>query len=227
VDGIVVLDREGAFQRIVNPAGGEGPPPRFSGLTVDSQGVLYALSEELGKVFVLDRELKTVRTMGQKGGSSGSLSRPPGVAVDDRRGLVYVVDYMRHSVSVYDLAGQFLDEIGGMGISPGWFQYPKDCAVDPQGRLYVADAFNQRVQVLEVSVTRPPAPRATEGESAPEPESPAPEPTDEAAPPAETTAPPQTAPTTPAPEQPAPVQPTPPSGAEPQAEPSAPGELAK
>ncbi len=41
-----------------------------------------------------------------------------------------------------------MNEFGGEGWGPGWFNYPKDICVDTQGRLFVADAFNKRVQIF-------------------------------------------------------------------------------
>lgn len=167
--GIVVIEADGR-QHLINPAAKElGGEPHFSALTLDEDGYLYAVSEELGRVFVLDGDLKVVRRFGQKGGSAGKLSRPQGVAADSRRGRFYVVDYMRHSVSVYDAGGKFLSELGGLGLGPGWFQFPKDVAVDSEGRLFVVDTFNQRLQVFEFTGPQPAAePAAAAAPLAPE-----------------------------------------------------------
>ena len=99
---------------------------------------------------IADARERFLFKFGQKGGSTGKLSRPQGIAVDSRRGRIYVVDYMRHTVNVYSRGGIYLYELGGRGWGPGWFNYPTDVAVDERGYLLVADLFNQRVQVLEV-----------------------------------------------------------------------------
>ncbi|MCK5506672.1 MAG: hypothetical protein KAJ10_16020, partial [Thermodesulfovibrionia bacterium] len=85
---------------------------------------------------------------GEKVGSSGKLSRPKAVGVDYRKGRMYVVDYMRHTISVYSMDGTFIFEFGGMGWGEGWFQHPLDLAIDSGSRIIVADLFNQRVQVF-------------------------------------------------------------------------------
>jgi tripartite motif-containing protein 2/3/tripartite motif-containing protein 71 len=59
------------------------------------------------------------------------------------------MDYMRHTLLIYDSSGSFLNEFGGAGWGPGWFSYPKDICIDNLGRLFVADTFNQRVQVFQ------------------------------------------------------------------------------
>jgi len=125
-------------------------PVKISDLTTDSDGHLYLLSEETGKIYVYGADDELLFSFGKKGGSSGKLSRPRGLALDEKKRCVYVVDYMRHTVLVYDLSGRFLFEFGGMGTAPRWFNFPTDITVDAQGRVIVADLFNQRVQVLEL-----------------------------------------------------------------------------
>lgn len=116
----------------------------------DAEGHLYLLSEETSKVYVYSADETFLFSFGEKGGVSGKMSRPRGLAIDEKRKVAYLVDYMRHTILVYDLAGRFVHEFGGMGRGPGWFNYPSDVALNRQGQLLVADLFNQRVQVLDV-----------------------------------------------------------------------------
>ncbi len=153
--GLVVLDEKGRFLRLLAPKDYIVSPKMarvasINDVTIDKKGRIYLLSEEMGRVYVYDRDERFLFKFGQKGGSTGKLSRPRGIAVDDERGRIYVIDYMRHTANVYSLDGKFLGEFGGRGWGPGWFNYPSDIAVDDQGNVIVADTFNQRVQVLEV-----------------------------------------------------------------------------
>lgn len=127
-------------------------PVKVIDIARDPQGHLYLLSEETSKVYVYSPSEEFLFSFGQKGGSSGKLSRPRSLAVDTKRKMIYVVDYMRHAVLIYDMTGRFLHEFGGLGWGPGWFNYPSSVAVDRRGRAIVADLFNQRVQVLDVKV---------------------------------------------------------------------------
>ena len=152
--GAVVLDAQGRFLHLLVPRDRLPPEPvkpaTIVDVAVDEEGRIYLLSEEMGRVYVYDARERFLFKFGQKGGSTGKLSRPQGIAVDSRRGRIYVVDYMRHTVNVYSRGGIYLYELGGRGWGPGWFNYPTDVAVDERGYLLVADLFNQRVQVLEV-----------------------------------------------------------------------------
>ena len=153
--GLVVLDRKGRFLNLLAPKDYIVSPnmtriAMINDVTIDKKGRIYLLSEEMGRIYVYDENERFLFKFGQKGGSTGKLSRPRGIAVDNQRGRVYVIDYMRHTANVYSLDGKFLGEFGGRGWGPGWFNYPSDIAVDDQGNVIVADTFNQRVQVLKV-----------------------------------------------------------------------------
>lgn len=120
-------------------------------VVVDRNGRIYILCPDEGKVIVLDEAHRVLFSFGAKGGSTGKLSRPRSLAVDAGREIIYVVDYMRHAIVVYNYEnGKYLFELGGMGFEPGWFNYPTNVEVDRRGNLIVADYFNHRVQVLYV-----------------------------------------------------------------------------
>lgn len=125
-------------------------PVRVGSVTIDADDKLYLVSAETSKVYVYDASETFLFSFGEKGGTPRKLSQPRGLAIDEKRGLLYVVDYMRHTILVYDRDGKFQFEVGGRGTGPGWFNFPVDVVVNPQGQVIVADLFNRRVQVLEV-----------------------------------------------------------------------------
>lgn len=125
-------------------------PVKVNYVAIDSQGRIYMVSPETGKIYVYDSEERFLFAFGTKGGSPGQLSNPRGLAIDEERGLIYVVDYMRHTILAYNMGGEFQFEIGGRGNTPGWFNFPNDIALNSRGEVIVADLFNRRVQVLDV-----------------------------------------------------------------------------
>jgi len=145
--GVLVLNNSGRVVDIMTPEE-SGKKVMLKNVTIDGEGRIYLLSSSLGRVYVYDENRKFLFKFGEKGGSSGKLSTPRAVAVDDRNGRIYIVDYMRHTVTVYDREGKFIYEFGGMGFREGWFQYPVDITIDSEGRIFVADLFNGRVQVF-------------------------------------------------------------------------------
>jgi DNA-binding beta-propeller fold protein YncE len=148
--GIVVLDSQKKLPEVFFVED-EGKKIKVNNVTVDGAGRIFIVSEEEGHIYVYDENRKFLFRFGEKGGSSGKLSRPMAVAVDNRTGRIFAVDYMRHTVAIYDPGGKYLSEFGGLGWGEGWFQHPKDIAVDSFGRILVADTFNDRVQVFQIN----------------------------------------------------------------------------
>ena len=146
VDGVAVLDKNGRFLRIMHAQEEEDPVPVTS-VSIDDNGTIYLVSEEAGRIYVFNKDGTLRHSFGDKGGITGKLSRPQAAAANPLTGFLYVVDYMRHSVSTYDAKGRFQSEFGGMGWGEGWFQFPRHIAADRAGRLFIADTFNHRVEV--------------------------------------------------------------------------------
>ncbi len=117
-------------------------------VAIDSDGRIFVLSEEMSKIYVYGPGENLIVSFGEKGGSPGKMSRPRGLGLDEKKQCIYVVDYMRHTVLVFDMAGRFIFEFGGRGDGPMWFDFPTAIAVDADGNVLVADLFNNRVQVL-------------------------------------------------------------------------------
>src|SRR6185295_18844749 len=110
------------------------------------------------RVFVADATLKRVFGYGADGklaiaiGHDGELQNPSGLALDRQRQVLYVADAKKHQVLCYSSAdGTFIRALGKRGVEPGEFNFPTNLSVDHEGRLYVADTLNFRVQVFDAS----------------------------------------------------------------------------
>ncbi|OEU57522.1 MAG: hypothetical protein BAW33_04500 [Desulfobacterales bacterium C00003104] len=151
---VVVLNKDGTLSHILSTADtvrDKSVNARITDVEIDDRGRIYLLSEDMGRIYVYDAQEKFLLKFGQKGGGAGKLSRPRGLSVDSDKKRVYCVDYMRHSVSAYSLEGQYLFEFGGLGWSKGWMQFPSGICVNREGYLLVADTFNHRIQVFEIT----------------------------------------------------------------------------
>lgn len=146
--GVLMLNNQGEFLDIISPEE-EGTKVKLNYVTLDKAGRIYLVSEGEGHIYVYDENRKFLFKFGQKGGSTGKLSRAQAVGIDNRSGRMYVVDYMRHTISAYDKDGEYLFEFGGLGWGEGWFQHPRDIYVDSVGRILVADTFNDRIEVFQ------------------------------------------------------------------------------
>jgi DNA-binding beta-propeller fold protein YncE len=107
-------------------------------------GSSLAVSDSaLKQVFILSPGGKLIRKLNKPDG----FGRPTGLAYDTQNQLLYVVDTLASVVCVFDEQGQYLRSIGG-DDSPVGFHYPTYAAVGPDGKLYVTDTLNFRLQVI-------------------------------------------------------------------------------
>lgn len=121
------------------------------GMAVDNDCNLYVVDGTLKRVVVYDQDGDFLTAFG----GSDKFQRPSHVDVDADARYAYVVDTGgvnndEHRIRVFDIAsGEHAYDIGHRGTGPGEFNLPKDIAVGPDGRLYVVDSSNFRVQVFE------------------------------------------------------------------------------
>ncbi|MEI6667887.1 MAG: 6-bladed beta-propeller [Acidobacteriota bacterium] len=99
------------------------------------------------RVQVFDADGRFLRTFGRLGDGSGDFDKPKGVAVDSD-GHIYVVEGISDVVQVFDDSGQFLLAFGGSGSGAGQLWLPSGIAI-ANGRIYVADSANRRIQVYQ------------------------------------------------------------------------------
>ncbi len=122
------------------------------GLTVDSQNNVWITDVGRHQVFKFTHDgdlLLTVGTASVPGTDSSHFNLPTDVAVLPD-GSFYVSDgYANSRVVKFSASGQFEFQWGTKGAGPGQFDLPHGIAIDGEGRVYVADRSNARVQVFD------------------------------------------------------------------------------
>jgi len=100
-----------------------------------------------------DPEGRQIMSFGKEGDGPGCFARPKGLAVDSD-GHIYVVDNMFDNVQVFDNEGRLLLVIGSTGREKGQFWSPAGIDI-VNDTIYVADMFNNRIQLLQYLGGRP------------------------------------------------------------------------
>jgi DNA-binding beta-propeller fold protein YncE len=104
--------------------------------------------------------LLTLGQRGEAGDGTGPLLNEPNDVLVAPNGDIYVAD--GHSgqgananrntvarIAKFDRNGNFLESWGRIGTAPGEFRTPHGLAMDSQGRLFVADRGNVRIQIFD------------------------------------------------------------------------------
>lgn len=143
VRGIVVLDPgKKAVREFSNTNGFVLPTP--TGLAVDSK-LVFATSADTNQLIVFDKKGHQLGALTKMDG----INRPVGVAVDEPRNLVVVVNSQEHAVRLYTRTLQFIKKIGERGTGDGQFNMPSYVCVLPGGGFAVVDTGNFRIQLFD------------------------------------------------------------------------------
>jgi DNA-binding beta-propeller fold protein YncE len=134
---------------------GEGVFRRAHGITIGPDGTLWLTDDLHQTVRQFTPEGKLLLTLGDPDKPSPlhggkPFNRPTHVALCPKNGDIYVSDgYGNSRVHKYDPKGRLLFSWGEPGTDPGCFNIPHNIATDAEGRVYVADRENHRVQIFD------------------------------------------------------------------------------
>lgn len=115
---------------------------RPNGVVADSAGNVYVADSSQHVVFIFDVQGKALKLMGR-----GMLGTPIGLAVDDKRGIIYVSDSkLNHVYGIEKSSGRVVRELG----AENEFKSPSGLVFDEErDRLYLSDTQNQIVRVYD------------------------------------------------------------------------------
>ena len=122
---------------------------RIIGLAMDDSDRLFVSDPGLRHVLVFNKDHKAEDVITE------GMVDPGGLAVDTQNRLLYVADIELDQILVYDADTlKLLRKMGTTGhkhelTSPGDFSKPAGVAVDAEGNLYVADTYNNRIEIFD------------------------------------------------------------------------------
>jgi len=153
-----VISRSEVPVRIYNAKGqlirswGTGIFQKPHGLGFDAEGRAWItdIGNHTARLFTPEGELVlTLGTPGVAGVDETHFDQPTDAAIGPD-GSVYIADgYGNNRVVRFDATGKFLQAFGTEGTGPGQFRLPHALVFDAQGRLYVADRSNGRIQIFD------------------------------------------------------------------------------
>ncbi|XP_077869343.1 uncharacterized protein LOC144360543 [Saccoglossus kowalevskii] len=142
---VQVIDKYGCCKKIISCERGR----KFWFLPEDvavSDDNHYFIADKWNhEIIVTDDDGKVIRCFGER-----DLVSPTGIAINPINSNVYVVDTYNNNIQVYNKHdGRNIKTIGCRGDGEGQLHDPLQIAIDEEGKLFVADCGNHRIQVFD------------------------------------------------------------------------------
>ena len=158
------FDASGAFLQSFGSNGtGNGQLRNAGDVAVDSSGNVYVTDLDNERIVKFNSSSAYVSLFGNSGTLDTQVSSAGGIVLDSRGDVFVSAPNIYQRVQKYSPSGSYLSYFGSFGSGSGQFYNCEGLSFDTTGRLYVADSFNNRIEVflpvvsnygVSISVTR-------------------------------------------------------------------------
>lgn len=138
------------------------------GIAVGRDGTIYVTDSNNARLLALNSKGEVVWTVGRPPTSlldpTREIGYPAGLAIGDDQNL-YVVDAFHFSIKIFNNKGKMLAEVGAghSGDREGEFYFPVGMAYMGGNTFVIADKYNNRLQIMRISLAEAEAARGKKG----------------------------------------------------------------
>ena len=115
-----------------------------------------SVSQQSEHIYVADSDNNRIQIFSEKGDhltqfGDRHLKKPHGILI--HQNSIFVTDTSRHAILVFELPSlKMLERVGHKGSGNDEFHQPCQVAISPSELLYVADEYNDRLQILNTNL---------------------------------------------------------------------------
>ena len=115
-------------------------------IAFSDNGDMFVTSDTDHCIHVYDSSGKKKTTIGSYGSGELQFQSPYGIAISGE--VVYVAESGGNRIHKLTTGGEFLGTFGQNGSDDGQFNGPHGINISPEGKMYVAENYNSRIQVF-------------------------------------------------------------------------------
>ncbi|TGN18664.1 6-bladed beta-propeller [Leptospira idonii] len=111
-------------------------------IVFDEDGNFYIAGFETSNIVQFNSNGEPISNW--KGSFTKKIEKPVALAYHNKK--IYVCDFAKDEILIFDLKGKLLSSVGGTGNGKGKFHGPAGISFDSKGSFYVSDSGNNRIQ---------------------------------------------------------------------------------